>query len=228
MPKVPFLLQASRLSALPRPLEQRRTSGGKTSVGLGPSGGRPAILRVPQGRCAEDCVSPGGVPSEYLSHLECRSASSRILRRAGPMRKGLRIGIRGMPSGPAPPSSPGFPGRPSRKDLACRPRTDAHRIAYRWAACRPASSFAGRRAGDRGPFSSCSPAARRRKCACPEDRCAEDCVSLRRHRPHARLSVASRGMGTRNSSLSSAAPPLLQRSKHPSSAPPNSRSSWSS
>ena len=33
----------------PRPLEQRRTSGGKTSVGLGPSGGRPAILRVSPG-----------------------------------------------------------------------------------------------------------------------------------------------------------------------------------
>ena len=124
---------------------------------------RPAILRVPRTDAQRIACRQVACPLSTSPTWNGRSASSRILRRPGPMRKGLRIGIRGMPSGPAPPSSPGFPGRPSRKDLACRPRTDAQKIAYRYVACRPASSFAGRRADDRGPFSSCSPAAPRRK-----------------------------------------------------------------
>src|ERR1035438_6228775 len=33
-------------------------------------GGTTGDLACPEDRCAEDCVSQGGVPSEYLSHLE--------------------------------------------------------------------------------------------------------------------------------------------------------------
>jgi len=59
------------------------------------------------------------------------------------------------------------------------------------------------------------PVADRRSRVSPQDRYAEDCVSRRRHRPHAPLSGASRGMGTRHSKsflrCSSAAPAVSHR-----------------
>lgn len=60
--------------------------------------------------------------SRRKTALECPVADRRSFVAPAPIRRGLRIGMRGTPAGPTPPSSPGFPGRSSSKDLACRPK----------------------------------------------------------------------------------------------------------
>jgi hypothetical protein len=187
-------------------------------------------LRVPRTDAQRIACRQVACPLSTSPNWNGRSASSRILRRPGPMRKGLRIGM-WMPSGPAPPSSPGFPGRPSRKDLPCRPRTDAQRIAYRYAATRPHAplSVASRGMGTRNSksFLRCSSGRDRMPAASPGKKCwhvrrsnelgGEFGITPRRL--HVPLSSAiARSCESEIPCLSSAGPPLLQRSA-PSPAP---------
>ena len=79
------------------------------------------------------------------------------------------------------------------------PRTDAQRIAHRytWHALWPrAAVFAG----------ISRPPKPQGSCVSPQDRCADDCVSLRRHRPH-----APRGIAWNGNAEFQVFPPLLLR-----------------